>query len=111
MNERVEELARILTQENGKPLAESIGETKGAASFLQWHGEEARRVYGEVVPATATDKRVLTIKQPIGVIAAITPWNFPSSMITRKMAPAIAAGCTAVLRPGRATPLSAVAIF
>jgi succinate-semialdehyde dehydrogenase/glutarate-semialdehyde dehydrogenase len=111
MNERVEELARILTQENGKPLAESIGETKGAASFLQWHGEEARRVYGEVVPATATDKRVLTIKQPIGVIAAITPWNFPSSMITRKMAPAIAAGCTAVLRPARATPLSAVAIF
>jgi len=111
MNERLEELARLLTQENGKPLEESRTETQVAAAFLQWNAEEARRVYGEVVPSAAPDKRVLTIKQPVGVVAAITPWNFPTSMVTRKLGPALAAGCTAVLRPARATPLVAVALF
>ncbi len=111
MTERTEELARILTQENGKPLAESRGEVASAASFFQWNAEEARRVYGEVVPTVASDRRVLTIKQPVGVVAAITPWNFPLSMVTRKLGPALAAGCTAVLRPARATPLVAIATF
>ncbi|HLG51481.1 MAG TPA: NAD-dependent succinate-semialdehyde dehydrogenase [Chloroflexota bacterium] len=111
MIERREELARILTQENGKPLAESLGEIASGASFFQWNAEEARRVYGEVVPTVANDRRVLTIKQPIGVVGAITPWNFPFSMVTRKLGPALAAGCTAVLRPARATPLVAIEIF
>src|ERR671932_746792 len=111
MNERLEELAKLLTQENGKPLEESRGETQVAAAFLQWNAEEARRIYGEVVPSAAPDRRVLTIKQPVGVVAAITPWNFPTSMVTRKLGPALAAGCTAVLRPARATPLVAVALF
>ena len=111
MIERVNELAEILTLENGKPLAESIGETRGAASFFQWNAEEARRIYGEVVPSARTDSRILTIKQPVGVVAAITPWNFPCSMVTRKLGPALAAGCTAVLRPARATPLIAIAIY
>jgi len=111
MIERVNELAEILTLENGKPLAESIGETRGAASFFQWNAEEARRIYGEVVPSARTDSRILTIKQPVGVVAAITPWNFPCSMVTRKLGPALAAGCTAVLRPARATPLIAIAFY
>lgn len=111
MLEQLDDLSRLLTQENGKPLAESVVETKVAAAFFQWNAEEARRIYGEVVPSAAPDKRVLTIKQPVGVVAAITPWNFPTSMVTRKMGPALAAGCTVVLRPARATPLVAVAIF
>ncbi|HEU5317660.1 MAG TPA: NAD-dependent succinate-semialdehyde dehydrogenase [Chloroflexota bacterium] len=111
MNQRVEELAKLLTQENGKPLEESRVETQVAAAFLQWNAEEARRIYGEVVPSHAPDKRVLTIKQPVGVVAAITPWNFPTSMVTRKCGPALAAGCTVIMRPARATPLVAVAIF
>jgi succinate-semialdehyde dehydrogenase / glutarate-semialdehyde dehydrogenase len=111
MLQRIDELAKLLTQENGKPLAESRGETEIAAAFLQWNAEEARRIYGEVVPSQAADKRVLTIKQPVGVVAAITPWNFPTSMVTRKCGPALAAGCTIVMRPARATPLVAVAIF
>ena len=111
MNERNDELARLLTLENGKPLEESKVETTVAAAFLQWNAEEARRIYGEVVPSHAPDKRVLTIKQPVGVVAAITPWNFPTSMVTRKCGPALAAGCTVVMRPARATPLVAVAIF
>ncbi|HET7771222.1 MAG TPA: aldehyde dehydrogenase family protein, partial [Chloroflexota bacterium] len=111
MNERNDELARLLTLENGKPLEESKVETTVAAAFLQWNAEEARRIYGEVVPSHAPDKRVLTIKQPVGVVAAITPWNFPTSMVTRKCGPALAAGCTIVMRPARATPLVAVAIF
>ena len=111
MNERLEELARLLTQENGKPLEESRVETQVAAGFLQWNAEEARRIYGEVVPPAAPDRRVLTIKQPVGVVAAITPWNFPTSMVTRKLGPALAAGCTAILRPARATPLVAVALY
>lgn len=111
MTERAEDLARVLTQENGKPLAESRGEVASGNSFIQWNAEEAKRVYGEVVPTVAGDRRVLTIKQPVGVVAAITPWNFPYSMVTRKLGPALAAGCTAVLRPARATPLVAIEVF
>ncbi|HLZ07313.1 MAG TPA: NAD-dependent succinate-semialdehyde dehydrogenase [Chloroflexota bacterium] len=111
MVERVDALAEVLTKENGKPLAESRGEVTIGAAFFQWNAEEARRIYGQVVPSTAADRRVLTIKQPVGVVAAITPWNFPYSMVTRKLGPALAAGCTAVLRPARATPLVAIEIF
>lgn len=111
LNERSDALARVLTQENGKPIAESRGEVTVGAAFFQWNAEEARRIYGEVVPPAAADRRVLTIKQPVGVVAAITPWNFPFSMVTRKLGPALAAGCTAVLRPARATPLIAIEIY
>ncbi len=107
---RVEEHARILTEENGKPLAESKGEATIGAGFVRWNAEEARRAYGEVVPSPAAGKRVLTFRQPVGVVAAMTPWNFPYSMITRKIAPALAAGCTVVLRPSSATPLVALEI-
>jgi succinate-semialdehyde dehydrogenase/glutarate-semialdehyde dehydrogenase len=110
MRERVDHLARVLTLENGKPLAESRGEVTIAARFLKWNAEEARRVYGRIVPSDPY-RRVLVIKQPVGVVAAITPWNFPSSMITRKLGPALAAGCTVVLRPAEQTPLSAIEIF
>jgi succinate-semialdehyde dehydrogenase/glutarate-semialdehyde dehydrogenase len=111
MVERTEALAKVLTQENGKPLAESRGEVTIGAAFFQWNAEEARRIYGEVVPTANPERRVLTIKQPVGVVGAITPWNFPYSMVTRKLGPALAAGCTAVLRPARATPLVAIEIF
>lgn len=110
MRERVDELARVLTLENGKPLAESRGEILIGARFMQWNAEEGRRVYGRTVPSDPT-RRVLVTQQPVGVVAAITPWNFPSSMITRKLAPALAAGCTAILRPAKQTPLSALEIF
>ncbi len=109
MEERVDYLARILTLENGKPLAESRGEILIGARFLQWSGEEGRRVYGRSVPSDGF-RRVLVMRQPVGVIAAITPWNFPSSMITRKLGPALAAGCTAILKPAKQTPLSALEI-
>jgi succinate-semialdehyde dehydrogenase/glutarate-semialdehyde dehydrogenase len=108
--ENAYDLAVILTMEQGKPLAESIGEIKYGASFVEWFSEEARRVYGDVIPGHAADKRILTIKQPIGVVAAITPWNFPNAMITRKVAPALAAGCTVVIKPAEDTPLSALAL-
>ncbi|TAK26119.1 MAG: NAD-dependent succinate-semialdehyde dehydrogenase [Chloroflexota bacterium] len=111
MMERLDHLAAVLTSENGKPLAESRGEVTIGAGFLQWNAEEGRRAYGEVVPSTAADRRVLTFRQPVGVVAAITPWNFPFSMVTRKLGPALAAGCTAILRPARATPLVAFEIF
>jgi succinate-semialdehyde dehydrogenase/glutarate-semialdehyde dehydrogenase len=111
MLERIDELAKLLTQENGKPLSESVMETQVAAAFLQWNAEEARRIYGEVVPTDNPARRVLTMKQPVGVVAAITPWNFPTSMVTRKVGPALAAGCTVIFRPARATPLVAAAIF
>jgi succinate-semialdehyde dehydrogenase / glutarate-semialdehyde dehydrogenase len=111
MVERTEQLATVLTQENGKPLAESRGEVTIGAAFFQWNAEEARRIYGEVVPTANPERRILTIKQPVGVVGAITPWNFPYSMVTRKLGPALAAGCTAVLRPARATPLVAIEIF
>ena len=105
-----DELARIMTLEQGKPLSEAKGEVAYGASFVEWFAEEAKRVYGETIPSPGSDKRLLVIKQPVGVVTAITPWNFPSSMITRKVAPALAAGCTFVLRPASQTPLSALAL-
>lgn len=106
--ERGERIARLLTQENGKPVAESRGEVAMSARFLLWHAEESKRTYGRVVPPSEADRRVLVVRQPVGVVAAITPWNFPLSMVARKLAPALAAGCTAVLRPARKTPLVAI---
>ncbi len=97
--EHQEDLARLMTLEQGKPLAEARGEIVYAASFIEWFSEEARRVYGDTIPGHQSDKRILVIKQPIGVTAAITPWNFPSAMLTRKAAPALAAGCTMVSKP------------
>jgi len=105
-----DDLARLLTAEQGKPLAEARGEIAYGASFIEWFAEEGRRVYGELIPETAPGKRLLVTHQPVGVVAAITPWNFPSAMITRKCAPALAAGCTVVLKPAEATPLSALAL-
>lgn len=105
-----DDLALILTTEQGKPLAEAKGEIVYGASYLDWFAEEAKRVYGDVIPGHMTDKRVVVIKQPIGVTAAITPWNFPNAMITRKAAPALAAGCTMVIKPASATPFSAFAL-
>lgn len=108
--ENVDNLARLLTLEQGKPLAEAKGEIKYGASFVEWFAEEARRVYGDVIPGHGSDKRITVIKQPIGVVGAITPWNFPNAMITRKVAPALAAGCTVVIKPSDLTPLSALAL-
>ncbi|HQY70401.1 MAG TPA: aldehyde dehydrogenase family protein, partial [Pseudomonadales bacterium] len=105
-----EDLARILTAEQGKPLAEARGEIAYSANFVDWFAEEARRVYGDTIPAHAADKRIVVIKQPIGVVACITPWNFPSAMLGRKIAPALAAGCAVVCKPANNTPLSAFAI-
>ncbi len=105
-----EDLARLMTLEQGKPLNESRGEIAYAASFLEWFGEEAKRVYGDMIPGHQVDKRLMVLKQPIGVTAAITPWNFPSAMITRKAGPALAAGCTMVLKPASQTPYSALAL-
>ena len=104
------DLARILTAEQGKPLAEATGEVGYGASFIEWFSEEARRAYGDVTPGHAPDKRILTVKQPIGVVAAITPWNFPNAMIARKAAPAFSAGCAMVLKPSEMTPFSAIAM-
>jgi succinate-semialdehyde dehydrogenase/glutarate-semialdehyde dehydrogenase len=108
MHERKEHLARVMTLEQGKPIAESRGEIVYAASFLEWFAGEARRVYGETIPASSSDKRIMVIKRPVGVTAAITPWNFPAAMITRKLAPALATGCTMVIKPSELTPLSAL---
>jgi succinate-semialdehyde dehydrogenase/glutarate-semialdehyde dehydrogenase len=105
-----EDLAQLMTAEQGKPLAETRGEVAYGASFIEWFAEEAKRLYGDVIPSHAAGKRILTLKQPIGVVAAITPWNFPNAMITRKLAPAIAAGCTFVIKPADETPLSALAL-
>ena len=110
MMENQEDLARLMTLEQGKPLSESRGEVAYAASFLEWFGEEAKRVYGDTIPGHQVDKRIIVIKQPIGVVACITPWNFPLAMITRKAGPAIAAGCTVVLKPAGQTPFSALAL-
>jgi len=104
------DLARILTAEQGKPLAEAAGEVAYGASFIEWFAEEARRAYGDITPGHAPDKRILSIKQPIGVVGAITPWNFPNAMITRKAGPALAAGCAMVLKPAAQTPFSAIAL-
>ena len=103
-------LAELLSREQGKPFAEARGEIAYAASFIEWFGEEAKRAYGEVIPAHAADRRIVTLRQPIGVVGAITPWNFPAAMITRKLGPALAAGCTMVLKPATATPFSALAL-
>jgi succinate-semialdehyde dehydrogenase/glutarate-semialdehyde dehydrogenase len=110
MMENQEDLAQLMTAEQGKPLAEARGEIAYAASFIEWFAEEARRVYGEVIPSPLADRRLIVIKQPVGVCAAITPWNFPAAMITRKAAPALAAGCTMVVKPAEQTPLSALAL-
>ncbi len=110
MLENQEDLARIMTAEQGKPLAEARGEVAYAASFLEWFAEEGKRLYGDVIPAHAGDKRILVQKEPVGVTAAITPWNFPSAMITRKVGPALAAGCAMVLKPAPQTPFSALAL-
>lgn len=104
------ELGELLTIEQGKPLAEAIGEVRYGASFVEWFAEEAKRLYGDVIPGHGRDKRITVIKQPIGVVGAITPWNFPNAMITRKVAPALAAGCTVVIKPSDLTPLSALAL-
>lgn len=104
----LDRLARVLTEENGKPLAEAKGEIINGAEYLNWYAEEARRVYGEVIPSSSKRTRIWVLRQPVGVAAAITPWNFPSSMITRKIAPALAAGCTVVVKPAEQTPLSAL---
>tara|TARA_B110000503_G_scaffold38738_1_gene63605 strand:+ start:762 stop:2228 length:1467 start_codon:yes stop_codon:yes gene_type:complete len=108
--ENQEDLARLMTAEQGKPLAESRGEVAYGAAFVEWFAEEGRRVYGDTIPANNPNQRIVTIKQPIGVVAAITPWNFPIAMITRKVAPALAAGCTTVLKPATETPLCALAL-
>ena len=105
-----DDLAILMTAEQGKPLAESKGEIVYAASFIEWFAEEGKRLYGDIIPGHQTDKRILVLRQPVGVVAAITPWNFPSAMITRKAGPALAAGCTLVLKPATQTPYSALAL-
>jgi succinate-semialdehyde dehydrogenase/glutarate-semialdehyde dehydrogenase len=110
MMENQEDLARLMTLEQGKPLTESRGEVAYAAAFLEWFGEEAKRVYGDTIPGHQADKRIVVLKQPIGVVACITPWNFPLAMITRKAGPALAAGCTVVIKPAAQTPFSALAL-
>ena len=108
IDEELEDLARTMTMEQGKPLKEAKDEITYANSFISWYAEEGKRIYGETIPSSSRDKRILIHKQPVGVIAAITPWNFPAAMITRKVAPALAAGCTAVVKPASATPLTAM---
>ncbi|MDN4592741.1 NAD-dependent succinate-semialdehyde dehydrogenase [Polycladomyces subterraneus] len=103
-----DELAELMTSEQGKPLPEAKGEVQYAASFFEWYAEEAKRIYGDTIPATHPDKRILVLRQPVGVVAAITPWNFPAAMITRKIAPALAAGCTVIVKPAEQTPLTAL---
>jgi len=110
MMQNQEDLARLMTLEQGKPLAESKGEVAYAAAFLEWFGEEAKRIYGDTIPQHQPDKRIVVIKQPIGVVACITPWNFPLAMITRKAGPALGAGCTVVIKPASQTPFSALAL-
>lgn len=108
--ENATDLAHILTIEQGKPLQEAIGEIKYGASYIEWFAEEAKRVYGDVIPGQSRKNRITVIKQPVGIVGAITPWNFPSAMITRKVAPALAAGCTVIVKPSEFTPLSALAL-
>src|SRR5690606_23903640 len=108
--ENREDLALLLTLEQGKPLQEAKAEITYGASYIEWFAEEAKRIYGDVIAPPSADKRLLTLKQPVGVVAAITPWNFPNAMLARKMAPALAAGCTVVAKPAGATPLSALAL-
>ncbi|MGI2187586.1 NADP-dependent succinate-semialdehyde dehydrogenase [Shewanella oncorhynchi] len=110
LNENSDDLALLMTTEQGKPLAEAKGEVTYAASFIEWFAEEAKRIYGDTIPGHQVDKRLMVIKQPVGVTAAITPWNFPAAMITRKAAPALAAGCTMVVKPAHQTPFTALAM-
>jgi succinate-semialdehyde dehydrogenase/glutarate-semialdehyde dehydrogenase len=105
-----EELAQIMTIEQGKPINESRGEIVYGASFIEWFAEEAKRVYGDTIPDPLTDRRIVVLKQPVGVVASITPWNFPNAMITRKCAPALAVGCPVVIKPASQTPYSALAL-
>lgn len=109
--EHKEEVAEIMTKEMGKPLAESIGEIEYSASFISWFAEEGKRTYGRTIPATKEGKRIQVIKQPVGVVVSITPWNFPAAMMARKMAPALAAGCTFVVKPAKLTPLTAIRMY
>jgi succinate-semialdehyde dehydrogenase/glutarate-semialdehyde dehydrogenase len=111
IRERKDEIAAVMTAEQGKPLAEAAGEVEYAASFLEWFGGEAERVYGQVTPAVNPANRVLVLRQPVGVVAAVTPWNFPAAMMTRKLGPAMAAGCTSVVKPASATPLTAALVL
>jgi succinate-semialdehyde dehydrogenase/glutarate-semialdehyde dehydrogenase len=108
--ENKEQLAQIMTVEQGKPINESRGEVLYGASFIEWFAEEAKRVYGDTIPDPLTDRRIVVIKQPVGVVASITPWNFPNAMITRKCAPALAVGCPVVIKPASQTPYSALAL-
>ncbi len=108
--ENQQDLAILMTAEQGKPLAESLGEVAYGASFIEWFAEEGKRVYGDVIPEPVQGRRIVVMKQAIGVVAAITPWNFPNAMITRKLAPALAVGCTVVVKPAEATPFSALAL-
>ena len=110
MLEHQDDLAMIMTHEQGKPLKEAAGEIVYAASFIRWFAEEARRIYGETIPAAKPNQRIVITKQPVGVVGAITPWNFPSAMITRKAGAALAAGCTIVIKPASQTPFSATAL-
>jgi succinate-semialdehyde dehydrogenase/glutarate-semialdehyde dehydrogenase len=105
-----EDLAQLMTAEQGKPLAESRGEVAYGASFIEWFAEEGKRIYGDVIPTNAHGRRIIVVKEPIGVVSAVTPWNFPNAMITRKVGPALAAGCTVVVKPAQLTPLSALAL-
>ncbi len=109
--ENQEDLAQLLTAEQGKPLAEARGEIAYGANYVEWFSEESKRVYGDIIAPPSADKRIMVIKQPVGVVACITPWNFPNAMLTRKIAPAIAAGCAVVCKPANATPLSALALM
>src|SRR5699024_9176776 len=102
------DIATMMTKENGKPLAESIGEINYATSYIDWYAEEAKRLYGRTIPTHADGKRLLVSKHPIGLVAAITPWNFPAAMMTRKAAPALAAGCTFIVKPAEETPLTTI---
>src|SRR5439155_4238713 len=111
IRERKDEIAAVMTAEQGKPLAEASGEVEYAAGFFEWFAGEAERVYGQVVPAINPANRVLVLRQPVGVVAAITPWNFPAAMMTRKLGPAMAAGCTSVVKPASATPLTAALVL
>ncbi|WP_134702057.1 NAD-dependent succinate-semialdehyde dehydrogenase [Ammoniphilus sp. YIM 78166] len=108
IDQNKEELAKIMTTEQGKPLKEALGEMNYANGFFAWYAEEAKRIYGEIIPATQRNKRLFVHRQPVGVVAAITPWNFPAAMITRKVAPALAAGCTVVIKPAEQTPITAI---
>jgi succinate-semialdehyde dehydrogenase/glutarate-semialdehyde dehydrogenase len=110
IRDNAQPLAALLTAEQGKPFAEALGEIRYAASFVEWYAEEGKRIYGEVIPAHARDRRIVVLKQPVGVVGAITPWNFPAAMVTRKLAPALAAGCGIVLKPAEQTPFTALAL-